>query len=93
MKHEELIQLADYLDKVAQAIPRGLPELKDVVTFAVYDLRTYTRTHIRLRTLGQAIKFAKKVPIVATMEADRLTEWMLNTTDHLEYLQAAADNL
>lgn len=92
MTHKELVQLADYLDKVAQAIPRGLPDLKDAVTFAVYDLRSYTRTHKRLRTLGQAIKFAKKIPVVATMEADRLTEWMIHTTDHLDYLQAAENN-
>lgn len=93
MKHEEIVQLADYLDKVAQRIPRGLADLKDAVTFVIFDLRTYTRTQIRLRSYTKALTFAQKIPQVADLQSEEFTEWMLNTTDHLEYLKHTEKDL
>lgn len=81
MTAQEVKELATYLDKVADAIPSGLSHLKDAVSFASIDLAIGGRGP----NFSKAVSFALTIPRVTKIEDDRLTEWMLHDTKHLEY--------
>jgi hypothetical protein len=86
MNNQELKDLAAYLDKVADAIPKGLSQLKDAVSFATIDLNAYAYQGIRISTYSKSLEFALSIPKVEDLEGDELTHWMLHDMKFLEYL-------
>ncbi len=83
---QEVRELADYLEKVVERIPRGLSHLKDALTFALIDLDCYAIGLYRTSTYRQALDFAQSIPRVEDLEGDTFTTWMLNDLEHRKYL-------
>lgn len=83
---EQIIELANFLDKVADEIPQGqgLSELKDAVSFACIDLRMHLRGVTGPR-FQKALHFAQSIPKVDDVEDDKLTRWMIHDEKYLEY--------
>lgn len=82
---EELNNLADYLQRVADEIPDGLRDLRDVVSFVTLDLRMYSQKGIKSHSFDKALAFAATVPRVEDVEDDILTHWMLEDQEYLKY--------
>lgn len=85
MKTEELNELIEYLNQVADAISNGLPQLKDAVSFAVIDLAMYVKGYGG-RHYSKALTFALTIPRVTDLKSEPFFDWMLNDKKHLEYM-------
>ncbi|RAI96981.1 hypothetical protein LX64_05181 [Chitinophaga skermanii] len=82
---EELNTLADYLQRVADAIPDGLRDLRDVVSFVTFDIRMYSQMGTKSKSFEKALAFATTVPRVEDVEDDKLTCWMLEDEEFRKY--------
>ena len=85
MEKAEIKEMIDYLDKVADQIPRGLAGLSDAVSFAMLDLIASYRHNIKTKAYDKALAFAKSIPKVKHFQTATFTSWMINDQEHLKY--------
>lgn len=82
MSNEELKALIEYLNQVYCAIPRGLPDLRHAISFAILDLLVCVRTGCKNPNFDRALAFGQSIPKVDDMNGDILTAWMLHDREH-----------
>jgi len=86
MTKAEARQLADYLDKVNDNVPIGMGDLKDVLTFAVMDIRSFIVSGREGRHFGHAVTFAKSIPQFTDFESDKFASWVIHDEAYADYI-------
>ena len=86
MNRNEIKDLADYLDKLAETIPQGNWPVKDAVSFACIDLRMFLRTGVKSSDFEKALTFAKSIPKTDDFDSIEIIRWQLHNKDYQNYM-------
>ena len=84
LSRAEVTELACYLEKLADEIPKGLP-LKSTILFAILDLTTYGGQGLKGKDFYKALFFARSIPRFDDFDSDECAAWMINDVEHLKY--------
>lgn len=82
----EARDLSNYLNKIADHVPRGLSRMQDALTFTILDLISYARHGIEMKSLLKAYAFAKSIPVFTDFESEEFCAWLINDVEHLKYM-------
>lgn len=86
MDREEAKLLANRLDEICDNVPNGLSHLKDALTFAIMDLRMYTKFGHKSSSFEKAVAFGKSIPQFGDYDSCEFFDWEMQDEEHLKYM-------
>jgi hypothetical protein len=82
---EELEKLISNLNGIADNVPRGLSQLQDALTFAIFDLTAHTKRGITLSGFLSALEFARSIPLFTDYDSDAFNHWLIHDDAYIKY--------